>query len=215
VPIGGGEPRAVLASLDAGSSFAVDDEWVFVSGHDPSSGAYVIRRMPALGGAASAVARHAEQPCHLAQHDAHVYWFTCTQAMGFSGGDLLRAPKGGGTVQVVARGVRRPRQGTDAVFDTDRVYWSAERPAAILSAPVAGGEAVVLATPQHDYAYGFASDAERLYWGRYGAIASVPKRGGSVDTIDLGGSCAGCLVVAPGLIVYGDCGSRRVVRLPR
>lgn len=157
---------------------ALDDKYVYFS----SESGNAVLRVSKIGGPAVVVAE-AVRPIYLALDDTHVYFSTfLTQAPG---GALLRVPKAGGPSEVLVDG----QAGVDqVVVDGEAAYFRSN--SGIWRVPKAGGKAECLLTaaPSHNVDR-LTGDSTHLYFfqeigstGKY-AIARLPKRGGSPETI--------------------------------
>ncbi len=157
---------------------ALDDKYVYFS----SESGNAVLRVSKIGGPAVVVAE-ATRPIHLALDDTHVYFSTFLKQA--PGGALMRVPKSGGAAEVLADG----QAGVDqVVVDGEAAYFRSN--SGIWRVPKAGGKAECLlaASPSHNVDR-LTGDSTHLYFfqeigstGKY-AIARMPKRGGTPETI--------------------------------
>jgi hypothetical protein len=106
--------------------------------------------------------QHVGEAYGLAVDDTYVYWTNWTDAQY---GAVLRAPKTGGDVTVLASGLDYPVR---IALDADYVYWTDTVSGAVANGSVmkvakTGGDPVVIAADQA-HPYGIAVDATNLYW---------------------------------------------------
>ena len=112
------------------------------------------------GGTATTLRSSANAYGPIAVDATSVYW---TEGLSGGGGQLLKAPLGGGTPITLASGML----GWLAV-DTQSVYCADSSSGTILSVPVGGGNPVTLASGQNGPGV-VVVDATNVYWTNYGA----------------------------------------------
>jgi hypothetical protein len=107
------------------------------------------------------------------------------------GMQLLRMPKAGGALELIAIGLPDASQGgAQIALDDTHVYWVGLLGGGVSRVPLSGGTREILASPidpsSHDLqSAGIALDSDHVYWSQvgFGRIARVRKTGGPVETV--------------------------------
>ena len=142
-------------------------------------------------------------PNFIAVDESHVYWTEFA-----SSGPINRVPLNGGPVTLVNAGTGAG--GTGIAVDSASVYWASTSGGgggAISRAPKSGGALTFLASANQPY--DLAVDSSYVFWaeangGSFGsnAIRKVPIDGGSVITVDTGGTLHGVMAIDATNVYY-------------
>jgi hypothetical protein len=132
-----------------------------------------------------------------------VYWTAADD------GTVMSVPGTGGTPSALAFGLTAP---SGIAVDSVNAYWLTTDPA-VMSAPLSGGNAVVLAAAPGDW---LALDATSVYWsdGAGGTISSVPIGGGQTAILANGLNQPGSLAVSGTDVYFLAVGSNAVLSVP-
>lgn len=176
----GGETLILARDQGEPAGLAVDASYVFWAVQGPGR----IRRAPVAGGAFGGLAADQDTPWDVALDDGFVYWTNAGFHDEPSGDAVMRAPRGGGPVTVVAKepSGSQPRA---LALAGDHVYWATTYPyktGTIKRAPRSGGAGVTLAEAQVS-PHALALDASFVYFTNSGlkqdgSVVKVPRDGG-------------------------------------
>ena len=177
-PKNGDTPTSVGTGQKGANCVAVDDAAVYWSSGGTDTKQYKdggIWMAPRKGGAPKVVVKDAERAADVQVDGTSVYWISSDKVMS--------APKAGGGVPKVL--ATAPGPVGDIVLDGGFVYFTSYRAGSdgtVSRVPIAGGDATVLASGQHQPA-GIAVDTEGVYWSSRGT-EEKKYEDGTVSRID-------------------------------
>ena len=163
-------------------------------------------------------------PGGLVADDTHLYWTVL--GLGDADGQVVRMPKGGGPMEILASGRRRSHQ---LAIDASRVYWADEGASAglpgdgaIASVAKTGGAVTELATGQPG-AIVIATHGDQVYWANRpsgslnGTVQRVAKSGGPSTLLAEARETIGAIAVTDDRVFWTElpgASGARVVALP-
>ncbi len=178
-----GEFHPVAIAVDSVNVYYTTFGWGFQD--NPVATGRVLK-VPALGGTPTVIASGQSSPNALVVDSTNVYW------SNLFGNNIMKAALNDGAPVMLATVQGTPQ---DLAVDSEHVYWlqGFANDDAVMSAPLAGGDATVLdsSAPGNLTPFSIALDCHHVYW--TGATLGVVDPGNTANDVDPDG---GVLVVA-------------------
>ena len=158
-----------------------------------------------------------EDPVAVSADDTHIYWITggrgVNDPLGGVASTVMRASKDGSGLTTLHEG---GYPGALAVDETS-VYWTDRELGQIMSVPLGGGDATVLAQGQGTELSFLAIDGDSVYWttgaslgGASGTVAKISKAGGEVVILASEQGAPAGLALSGRTLVWANQGDGRV-----
>lgn len=201
LPLDGGAVLTLASGLDDPWDLAVDEQGVYAT----DSGANTVVAIPLLGGPTTLLAE-AGNPLGIVVRSGVIH-FTNTYDKLSNDEQIMRAPLPAGPASVVAA---TPGAWMLAVDDS-RVYWTDRASAAVWSAPLAGGDATLLAEGIVEPT-DIEVDADAVYVTALEATFRIPLAGGAPEALVWG---AGRGLAMDATHIYVGAADGRVLEVPK
>jgi len=158
----------------------------------------IVARVPSTGGTPVPVASGQKEPLAITVDATSVYW---TTGSGNADGFVMKAPLGGGDAVTLASGRGRPAA---IAVDATNVYFA---DGGIWKVPLAGGDPLLLHTPDYPPATSLAVAEGLVYWTDQFSVGKVPVGGGAPAVLSDTENNPSDVAVGPSAIYWTNIGS--------